>query len=128
MRLDRVTPTLARHYPPRVHSLDALFILRLRMPFVVRRLERRYGKDTVRAAYERLSGETLAPLVCRLHSAGGGWRTETSSRAGRSGLRLPGDTCAPRDSYRYAARAGRIGTETNLVPQTKTRDHDARAF
>jgi hypothetical protein len=25
--------------------------------FVVRRLERLYGKDTVRAAYERLSGE-----------------------------------------------------------------------
>jgi hypothetical protein len=28
--------------------------------FVVRRLERRYGKDTVRAAYERLSGEAAA--------------------------------------------------------------------
>jgi EcsC protein family len=31
-----------------------------RAHFVVRRLERRYGKDAVRAAYERLSGETLA--------------------------------------------------------------------
>jgi hypothetical protein len=31
-----------------------------RAHFVVRRLERRYGKDTVRAAYERLSGATLA--------------------------------------------------------------------
>ena len=31
-----------------------------RAHFVVRRLERRYGKDAVRAAYARLSGETLA--------------------------------------------------------------------
>jgi hypothetical protein len=28
-----------------------------RAHFVVRKLERRYGKDTVRAAHERLSGE-----------------------------------------------------------------------
>jgi hypothetical protein len=31
-----------------------------RAHFVVRRLERRYGKDAVRAVYARLSGETLA--------------------------------------------------------------------
>jgi hypothetical protein len=31
-----------------------------RAHFVVRRLERRYGKDSVRAAYERLSGAKLA--------------------------------------------------------------------
>ena len=31
-----------------------------RAHFIVRRLERRYGKDAVRTAYERLSGETAA--------------------------------------------------------------------
>jgi len=31
-----------------------------RAHFTVRRLERRYGKDTVRAAYERISGATPA--------------------------------------------------------------------
>ena len=31
-----------------------------RAHFIVRRLERRYGKDAVRAAYERISGATLA--------------------------------------------------------------------
>jgi hypothetical protein len=37
-----------------------LFQEAARAHFVVRRLERRYGKDTVRAAYEGLSGATLA--------------------------------------------------------------------
>ena len=31
-----------------------------RAHFIVRRLERRYGKDAVRAAYERISGATPA--------------------------------------------------------------------
>jgi EcsC protein family len=31
-----------------------------RAHFTVRRLERRYGKDAVRTAYDKLSGETLA--------------------------------------------------------------------
>jgi EcsC protein family len=33
-----------------------------RAHFVVRRLERRYGKDAVRAAYERLSGRNTSRL------------------------------------------------------------------